>query len=1080
MSLKYLRAILFFAAISIVASPFAFAESNSSNIRLHFSNKVFDPVKEDATSEEVGQDSVPIMQTMRLASDSPEYYILQFDGPIKKEWKTNLILKGVTFFNYVPDFAFIIKAMPSLQEEIKAAVHVRWLGEYTPDLKMSKNVYLASKDEQRENGGKLKLLVAAFAGENMDGLEASLKNIRAEVLSSFENSWGIKIKILIDPENVEEIIQINGVQWVEPVRKKSLFNNAATDILQVRELRNTDPLKTSKLGLFGEGQIVGVCDSGLDTNNKATVVDDFKAAGDIGDSSRIVDIVNCFTNKTAFGYGDTNGHGTHVAGSVLGNGRMSGSAPLTNTYPDDSYTGIAPEAKLYFQATDDFEVELATIFQEAYDKDVRIHSNSWGTSRCYYSISSQDIDQFSWDYKDFLILFAASNDGLDLDQDGVIDLYSLSTEATAKNSISVGASEDLHLDSSIYARSYTSPIYEDEMSNNPMGLAAFSSRGPTLDGRFKPEVVAPGTDVMSVYSTKSADYTDEHYLSESGTSMATPLTAGACALLREYLIKKENFSNPSAALVKATLLNGAVDISPGQYGTEEYQETQKRPDFAQGFGRVNVAGSINAEEDFEHLYYDITTDAPADSDYKKELLFDVTDNGGKFATTMTWTDYPGAPLSEGKLVNDLDLRIKSPSGEWIYPDNAQSVTILQKSSFGEDANLWGNPEFGFGAVFTPTDYPCTLSIVSFTLASSSTAFPVIGAGTICVYKYSEGQISDETIYRQKIIRNVSKSDPFYLNWPVDIPISSDSVFVAFMPAANIGVFYDNAFASGTYYNNKGLGWEEATIGNPVDPAISATFTTGKNSSLFDRVNNSLSITIDNAEIGTYTAEVTAYNIPQGPQPYALVLGGVGGIVPDTGSDSVTINPGQPNAPTVVIGNKERVAQSAATIRQNTGAVLDDPVADVVSFECTITAGANDTQPVSFRYAASNLPVVAAGSLKLNKILSSGQTLVFKYPEVKTYTDGNWWLEDLAGDFLGPNTILSSATKYFVVSVVKDNGDFDLNKTLLQVEDPQVLTYSAPSSSSGSGGCVLSSKGNGDMLLLLLFCSVVGLLRGRSL
>src|SRR3989338_1286981 len=84
------------------------------------------------------------------------------------------------------------------------------------------------------------------------------------------------------------------------------------------------------------------------------------------------------------------------------------------------------------------------------------------------------------------------------------------------------------------------PIASSRLSEDARGMAAFSSRGPTADGRIKPEVVAPGTNIVSARSTHEkatvgwGTYGDK-YLYMGGTSMATPLSSGALGILRQFL-----------------------------------------------------------------------------------------------------------------------------------------------------------------------------------------------------------------------------------------------------------------------------------------------------------------------------------------------------------------------------------------------------------------------------------------------------------------------------------------------------------------------------------------------------------------
>jgi subtilisin family serine protease len=204
------------------------------------------------------------------------------------------------------------------------------------------------------------------------------------------------------------------------------------------------------------------------------------------------------------------------------------------------------------------------------------------------------------------------------------------------------------------------PLKSDTLSNNPSGLAAFSSRGPTRDGRLKPEIVAPGTNIVSARSHHPQATTlwgayDENYSYAGGTSMATPLTAGAAAVAREYLVKARAVSSPSAALVKGALIHTAFDLFPGQYGVGAQQELPtQRPNVHEGYGRVNMdqLTVLGGET--------ILVDERVGLATGESKSWTVTaPAGATVRATLVWTDAPGSPSAGKMLVNNLDLEVQS-------------------------------------------------------------------------------------------------------------------------------------------------------------------------------------------------------------------------------------------------------------------------------------------------------------------------------------------------------------------------------------------------------------------------------------
>ena len=184
------------------------------------------------------------------------------------------------------------------------------------------------------------------------------------------------------------------------------------------------------LGLDGDGEIVGVADSGLDTG-----VDDTTMLADF--NGRTVNI-RATVNKAALGVADgadLNNHGTHVSGSILGDGGNS----------NGNLAGMAPAARLTMLAMGpnnstglNVPGDLTTgVFQDAYDDGARLHNNSWGSNNQLgvYTAFSEDVDLFVRDNPDILILIAAGNSGS--------APSSVSAPGTAKNCLTVGAAESV-------------------------------------------------------------------------------------------------------------------------------------------------------------------------------------------------------------------------------------------------------------------------------------------------------------------------------------------------------------------------------------------------------------------------------------------------------------------------------------------------------------------------------------------------------------------------------------------------------------------------------------------------------------
>ncbi len=622
---------------------------------LHGNNAILlKNIQFDTTAEQPDA-GVSGMSISQYQADMEGYYIVQFMGYIRDEWKQSVRDTGAVIFDYVPNNAFVVRMNASVKAKVEALDVVQWTGIYQP-------AYRISPVLQTGRAAGENITVLLFDAEDRKRISEEITGLGGAVLESA----GDRIRVHADRSKIPDIAVINGVSWIEKYVHPVVFNDVAANITGVYTVRNTH-------GLNGSGQIVAVADTGLDTGiDDATMHDDMEG--------RIVQIYDIVGDGAADLY---SGHGTHVAGSVLGNGSRSGG----------QFKGMAPGATLVFEAMGDstdglyLPVPFTSLFQMAYSSGAKIHSNSWGFFGVPgdYLTYSRDVDDFVWSNPDMLIVFAGGNDGVDANSDGIVDQGSISPPATAKNVLAVGASENYRpLIAGTYGGAWpldfpANPISADKMTDDVSGLAAFSSRGATDDGRIKPDVVAPGTYVISARSSVATsvlwgDY-DAYYRYSGGTSMSTPVVAGMAALVRQYYVQNESIA-PSAALLKATIINGADNMTPGQYGTGATQEIQRRPDSAQGWGRINLSNSLFPVAPRTMHYHDNTTGLSTSQSWNTRYY--VNDSSESLRVTLVWTDYKGNPAAVNQLVNNLTLNVTTPSDSRYFGNGGDGVNNVEE------------------------------------------------------------------------------------------------------------------------------------------------------------------------------------------------------------------------------------------------------------------------------------------------------------------------------------------------------------------------------------------------------------------
>lgn len=340
--------------------------------------------------------------------------------------------------------------------------------------------------------------------------------------------------------------------------------------------------------------------------------------------------------------------------------------------------GAAPDAQLVVQSTysgsgrplGGLPKDLGELLRIPYEEDgARVHSNSWilSTPLNRYELCCRAVDDFIHRHRDLVVVFAVGNEGRDEDgpQGPRLVEGTIKPPSLAKNCLSVGACESRRLDrSKPWRESFrhqlrTDGVRQDGFADDSEGIAPISGLGPAFNGRLKPDLVAPGTAILSARSRRAdrvpetwGSSGDSAYFYLGGSSPAAALVAGCAAVAREFLEERLG-GPPSAALVKALLINGARDLT-GQLVPSEAPET---PNVAEGWGRVDLQASV-APEDPIHLEFLDEDEGRllVEPEDEIRLSFPVAVPGHPARITLVWTDPPGEELQ-----SDLDLIVLVPN-----------------------------------------------------------------------------------------------------------------------------------------------------------------------------------------------------------------------------------------------------------------------------------------------------------------------------------------------------------------------------------------------------------------------------------
>jgi hypothetical protein len=695
-AIAILLASVVFLAVA-VPSP---AEGGTIHLLAH----PFDPTAGEPSIE-------PRLQAVELGPGEAGYFLVQLTGPPTDERKADVGELGGDLIAYVPDDTYIVRMTEAARASLSESPSVRWIGPYHPAYKVSPDIGSHEFVHPKRAGDSfLTLTVRVF--EDLNDTARRIVSLGGRILDRSDDGFQKLLVVHAAPAVVSEIARLRDVWWIEEKPEFVLMNDTTCWVVQSNA---SGSMPVWDHGIHGEDQIVGVMDSGLDYNSCW-----FREVGAAppGPSHRKV-IDYSLYGGVAYDGCDI-GHGTHVCGTLAGDQSYINAGNY-------SYNGMAYKAKIALQDVgedDEWSCSVGSVnvpssltaaFSAAYGLGARFHTNSWGSTSTAYDSYSVDVDNFMWSHQDFLVCFAAGNSGPSGSTVG--------SPGTAKNCITAGATR---------------------RPPNQSTIASYSSRGPTPDNRYKPTVVAPGGEAGYSY-INSADNNTGNPPAQTcnvasdpfqGTSMATPAICGTAVLVRQYYADGwypngtptagDEFA-PSAALVKATVVNSATDIS-----------TPDIPNNNEGWGRVLLDDALYFDGDARELVVeDVTPGLTTGGSETYEL--EVDSSMVPLEITLVWTDYPATSGASVALQNNLDLSVTHPGGQ-VYKGNVMSGGISVAGGSYDNRNVEEVVRFDHA---TPGMY--TIEVTGASVPHGPQPFALVSTGSFAAWPPNTGVDHSELI-----------------------------------------------------------------------------------------------------------------------------------------------------------------------------------------------------------------------------------------------------------------------------------------------------------------------------------------------
>jgi hypothetical protein len=626
------------------------------------------------------------------------HHLVQLAGPPLDAWVRAIEGRGIDVVEPAAAYALFVSAPTEAVASLRDLPFVVWTGPFKPAYRIVP-----------KNAAEVEYVsVGVYPGSEARAVRAAIEGAGGRILEERRQPavyGGEYATFRVLDVAVEVLARVPHVRWVEPVPRMQPDGERESQIVAENFDGAAAPATApvpgyqaflTQLGVDGTDVTIAIVDSGIDAN-----ADNGTAVAHADLRGRQVAFVDYSSGAAVT---DTSGHGTHVAGIALGNaatGQTEAAAPGNFLWGQ----GVAPGARYVNQNAIDSSVyprpSFTTLAEDAVQNGAAVMNNSWGgynsggdgyDAQCReVDLAVRDPDAGTATFEPLAVVFSAGNSGG--------RPSSITTPHECKNAVIVG--------NSLTSRPGGFP------SDDIRGVAGTSSRGPALDNRILPTIVAPGTNVSAAFSRTATQAvpiagtgapdpanpgaTINQYTSLTGTSMAAPQVAGACAVIIEWWRNRTGGKTPSPAMIKALLVNYAENLAGGEnwkaMNAVQVDKDRWGPDTAAAVYRRQLDFVPNAVVEADTLLTQVANAAAITA--AGQWTFDATTN--RLLVRTLNDEHPGSLIATLLEARDSQPLAHIPNNDQGWGRLSLKNILLQSPASDRGPGIYSDQKHAFTA-----------------------------------------------------------------------------------------------------------------------------------------------------------------------------------------------------------------------------------------------------------------------------------------------------------------------------------------------------------------------------------------------